>query len=255
MKLNSYKNIWDNNAKLDAMWAALTKPGGRGNWTAEDFFESGRKEIQTVMNELHNRGCKISGSEKTALDFGCGIGRLTQALCEYFDETLGIDISSEMIMQANEYNMHGDICKYIVNNSHDLNIISGNTIDFIYSRLVLQHIPISVIQNILHDFMRILKPGGIACFQLPSSFKKEITWLHKYRINYHIDYYLKSPLYYLKLIKQKPMKMHLNYLSFEAVLDIITDGKGQLLTVKKDSSLSAHESLVYFVEKKYEDLI
>ncbi len=39
-----------------------------------------------------------------ALDFGCGVGRLTQALADYFNEVAGVDVSPTMVNKALEYN-------------------------------------------------------------------------------------------------------------------------------------------------------
>ena len=39
-------------------------------------------------------------ARRSALDFGCGIGRLSQALAEHFDQVYGVDISPKMIELA-----------------------------------------------------------------------------------------------------------------------------------------------------------
>ena len=51
----------------------------------KDFFATGRKEIESVLSYADRIGVYI---DKTlpALDFGCGIGRLTEALAQYFRE-------------------------------------------------------------------------------------------------------------------------------------------------------------------------
>lgn len=40
-----------------------------------------------------------------ALDFGCGVGRLTRALAAFFDRATGVDISSSMIEEAKKKEM------------------------------------------------------------------------------------------------------------------------------------------------------
>jgi 2-polyprenyl-3-methyl-5-hydroxy-6-metoxy-1,4-benzoquinol methylase len=50
-----------------------------------------------------------------ALDFGCGVGRLTQALATHYDKVDGVDISWEMINLARRHNQHGDRVKYFAN--------------------------------------------------------------------------------------------------------------------------------------------
>ena len=46
--------------------------------------------------------------------------------------------------------------------------IESSSVDFIYSRLVLQHMRPRFIRRYLAEFVRILKPGGVLLFQLPS---------------------------------------------------------------------------------------
>ncbi len=73
------QNTWDGFGKIDPLWAILTQPDKRNNkWDINEFFKTGEEEITQVMeyiNSLH-----ISLSRNKALDFGCGVGRLTQAL-------------------------------------------------------------------------------------------------------------------------------------------------------------------------------
>lgn len=56
------------------------------------------------------RSLNIDCPRKHALDFGCGVGRLTQALAAHFDEVTGVDISPSMIKLAKKYSRHGDGC-------------------------------------------------------------------------------------------------------------------------------------------------
>ncbi len=53
------------------------------------------------MKYLKDKG--INYNDTLALDFGCGIGRLTQLLCKFFKKCIGVDISKEMIKLANKY--------------------------------------------------------------------------------------------------------------------------------------------------------
>ena len=75
-----------------------------GGWTAEEFFAHGEAEIDAAMKRLASLGLWHEGCPHgQALDFGCGIGRLTQALMTYYDWVYGVDISPEMIDRAEEY--------------------------------------------------------------------------------------------------------------------------------------------------------
>jgi SAM-dependent methyltransferase len=111
-------------------------------------------------------GVRLSRSR--ALDFGCGVGRLCQALGDHFGEVWGVDISARMIELANARNRHGDRVRYVLNDSDRLAAFAGGSMDFVYSNLVLQHMQPSFARGYLREFLRILAPGGMTVFQLPS---------------------------------------------------------------------------------------
>jgi 2-polyprenyl-3-methyl-5-hydroxy-6-metoxy-1,4-benzoquinol methylase len=118
-KLNSLKKDWDDLAKIDPLWAiASDDTKSHGKWNPDEFFETGKNRVQKFFNIVNGSG--VTFVPGTALDFGCGIGRLTQALAEKVDICYGIDISREMIDLARKNNRYGDRCKYILNERDDL---------------------------------------------------------------------------------------------------------------------------------------
>ncbi len=62
------------------------------------------------MDYLGDR--QISFPKRRALDFGCGVGRLTQALARHFNIVDGVDIAPSMIELANQFNRSGGRCRY-----------------------------------------------------------------------------------------------------------------------------------------------
>ena len=105
MKLEELQENWDQFGKTDPLWAILTHPAKRfRKWGQDEFFRTGKEEIEGVMNKINL--LKINFSKNKALDFGCGVGRLSQALCAYFNEVQGVDIAPSMIELANKYNKH-----------------------------------------------------------------------------------------------------------------------------------------------------
>ena len=86
------------------MWAILTNPDKAGNkWGEDDFFKSGRNEIEVVFKYLKEYKYLPVDNFK-ALDFGCGVGRLSRALSSLFSIVDGIDVSPTMIAKANALN-------------------------------------------------------------------------------------------------------------------------------------------------------
>lgn len=167
MDLQTLQQHWEAFAATDPLWAIRTDPTKRGGkWELEAFFADGRAEIATVMASV-DRVWK-SMPRRRALDFGCGVGRLTQALCEHFDECDGVDISPSMITLADTYNRYAERCRYHLNERNDLTLFPDNSFDFVNTALVLQHMEPQYSAKYLAEFLRVLAPGGLLVFQLPA---------------------------------------------------------------------------------------
>lgn len=98
------------------------------------------------------------------LDYGCGgLARYSIALSYHFKQVFGIDISSEAILNARRKVIERDIknINLFSNNGLDI-ILPSNSIDFVFSNLVLQHIG-NIDSNIYicKQFYKVLKKGGI----------------------------------------------------------------------------------------------
>lgn len=160
---------WDSFAEKDAFWAILTENTRKENrWSAEEFFQTGVNEIDSIIKYIDSLDLNAKLSRKKVLDFGCGVGRLTQALAEHFDEVYGVDISANFIDLAKKYNKYPDKCEYHLNKKNDLTIFGNDTFDLIYSNIVLQHMKPAYSKRYITEFLRVLAPGGLLIFQMPS---------------------------------------------------------------------------------------
>jgi 2-polyprenyl-3-methyl-5-hydroxy-6-metoxy-1,4-benzoquinol methylase len=138
MDLQKLQSNWHELGSTDPLWAVLTDNRFKGNrWDPEEFFGVGQREIDQALSQLD--AMHIPLQRRRALDFGCAVGRLTQALCRHFELVDGVDIAPSMIDLARRYNQYGDRCHYHVNGVDNLSLFPDNCFDFIYSRLVLQH--------------------------------------------------------------------------------------------------------------------
>jgi len=168
MSLKENKQDWEDLSNLDLLWAILADPKKQfGGWNEEEFFSSGEDDINKILDEVKRLG--YPSKFHLALDFGCGVGRLTRGLAKNFELCYGVDISEVMINKANNYNQLIKNCKFILNTENKLPMFSDNYFDLIYSSIVLQHIPKKKdIESYIQEFIRILKKDGILIFQLPS---------------------------------------------------------------------------------------
>ena len=168
MRLWQTKRHWDTWARVDPFWAVLTSGEKRGNrWQEEEFFATGRATIEAELARGRDRPAPGWGTRR-ALDFGCGVGRLTQALAGHFREVVGVDISAEMIRLAAKHNPHGDRIRFRQNSSADLALLSSDHFDFVYSLITLQHMEPAYAKRYIAEFVRVAAPQCVILFQMPT---------------------------------------------------------------------------------------
>ena len=181
MKLDSLQKHWETFAQQDPMWAILTDPGKQDRaWNEAEFFATGVHQIADMLSWV--RWVLPLAIFDRAIDFGCGIGRLTQALADHTGQVTGVDIAPTMIEIARAKNRKPN-CEFLCNERSDLSVFTDDSIDFAYTSITLQHIPPKFARVYLTEFFRILKPGGAVCFQLPTEARTDLTTAHKaYRL-------------------------------------------------------------------------
>jgi SAM-dependent methyltransferase len=166
--MSQQRRDWHEIGRLDALWAILSDPAKRhGRWDVDEFLATGRRDIDTMLETA--RRWNLPQHRGRALDFGCGVGRLTRALAAHFASATSVDISDVMVLRARA--MHGDVpaCVFEVLANGGLTAMPDRSFDCIYSRIVLQHITDRrVTEDNLREFVRLLADGGLLVFQLPA---------------------------------------------------------------------------------------
>lgn len=148
------------------MWAALTDAGKGGTWDTAEFLRTGRREVDAVLALLARRG--VAPTMGTALDFGCGPGRLTAGLAAAgFARVIGMDVSPTMLARATEIVDDGR-CEFLLNTGTDLAAVPAGTVDLVYTCRVLQHMPTALSHGYIREFLRVAAPGAPVVFQIPS---------------------------------------------------------------------------------------
>lgn len=154
--------------KDDPLWAVLSSPAKRGGrWRVEEFLATGQLEIDSQLAWLATH--ELPKQKRCALDFGCGAGRLTRALAGQFELAIGIDVSDSMIDKARSLNADLRNLEFRENTSERIESMGDASADFVYSCITLQHIPASLALGYVEEFLRIVRPGGVAAFQFVAS--------------------------------------------------------------------------------------
>lgn len=166
MKLWQTRRHWEKFARTDPLWAVLTAPDKSGNrWALDEFFATGEHDVATALAAIRRHHPALARGH--ALDFGCGVGRLTQALALEFDHVTGVDLAADMLTHARRHNRRGDRVTYIHNPAADLACFPSDRFDLVLSLITLQHIAPVYARRYLTEFVRLCAPGGVAYFQVP----------------------------------------------------------------------------------------
>src|SRR6266545_4390324 len=132
--------LWERNAEIDPLWAILALPGKEGRaWDPDEFFATGERDVAELFRDLDERG--VHPHPRRALDFGCGVGRLTRALASRFEQVDGVDVSPTMVAAARRYGGASERVRFHVGATPDLRSFASGSFDLVLSILVLQHIP------------------------------------------------------------------------------------------------------------------
>jgi SAM-dependent methyltransferase len=125
----------------------------------EAFFASGEEDVAWLLDLI----ARPDFAPRSALDFGCGVGRLTRALAARVARVVGVDAAPSMLRLAREH----------VPAAAFSSSIPDGRFDLIVSLIVFQHIPVVRGEALLDALLGRLEPGGVAAlhftFRRPGS--------------------------------------------------------------------------------------
>ena len=196
------------------------------------FYQSGRADIGWVLSTIRRN--RPNASFRNALDFGCGVGRLTLALAEHAEKATGIDISPPHLVWARKRAAETEI-----DNTHFKSISSIEDVeaergfDLIISLIVLQHNPPPIMAKLFRALLQALSVGGIAVIQMPTYISGQ---------SFSVDRYF----------SMKQASMEMNFLPQPAIFDIIESSGCRVLEVREDGTMGAFPGLshIFVVERR-----
>ena len=154
---------WDDLALVDPFWAVLAADDKRGGgWEPTEFFATGEADIEEMLATAAQLGRPTR--HERALDFGCGVGRLTRALARRFDEAVGIDVSERMLEHARRLNADTPNVTFASSDEPP-----PEPFDLVVANLVLQHLPSKALARVyIGQLIKATRPDGLLVFQLPT---------------------------------------------------------------------------------------
>lgn len=180
-QLEKMRADWDARARENALYYVAT---GRADWSEEEFFASGERAIAEVIRSDTQNICRGQNPETMrVVEIGCGAGRLTRPMADFFGEVHAVDISGEMVRRAKALLRDAPNAFVYQNNGKDLSVLPADLeFDFAFSFIVFQHLPsVEIIESYLREVHRVLKPGALFKFQVQgidvAGREPDDTWL------------------------------------------------------------------------------
>ncbi len=157
---------WERLAR-DPYYAVLNEDGFRQDRAAGDararFDRSGEHDVADTLGEIR-RLFDQDFRPARALDFGCGVGRLTLPLARECGHVTGVDISRTMIEEARRSRDARGVENVSLSTSDEFfsdSSAAEPAFDFIHSYIVFQHVPPRIGVPLADALVQRLLPGGI----------------------------------------------------------------------------------------------
>ncbi len=170
MKHKVYTAFWKKIGVTDPYFGVLTHPEYRSDQldaaAKKAFYQSGEEHIDESLRTFREFWPNVNFSTGSALDFGCGTGRLSLALSKHFDEVVGVDVSAGMLAHANESKQEKGITNVTFKEVSGRAPFLDQKYDYIHTAMVFQHIHPTIGMPVLDHLLAHLKPGGSAFLHL-----------------------------------------------------------------------------------------
>jgi trans-aconitate methyltransferase len=218
--LEHIQQVWTRLGAEKPHWSVVStsdyKPD-KINETIAQFHQSGKSEVANFSRLLARVGISIPKSA-VALEYGCGVGRVTRWLASKFDRVVGVDVSANHLAEARKYLAAESVANVeTVHVSRASEIEALPAFDVLYSKIVLQHNPPPIMARVLNVLCGKLRPQGVGVVQIPT---------------YACGYSFRAKEYLKTMSQQANMEMHV--LPQPVVFNILDSNRCVPLEVSRD---------------------
>jgi len=213
---------WHHLGATEPHWSVLTNDSFRSEQLGANrgaFYASGKADAEAFVAALQRGGIHPDQGGRL-LEVGCGVGRVTAHLARHAKAVVGVDISAAHLRLAEQHMQESGIDNVTFSQLRGIDDVAQlGQFDAVFSVIVLQHNPPPVIVRMLRDLLALLRPGGVAFFQLPT-----------YRTGYRfvIDEYLAHQ-------NEKAMEMH--FVPQSALFELLEAQDCRLIDLREDDGI------------------
>jgi SAM-dependent methyltransferase len=166
MKELASNKEWKKWGEIDPLFGVASwqnkQRGGSSPWTDEQFYQLGESDWEGFARHWEMYGV----NRENCLEIGCGAGRITMQLAQYFKDVQAIDVSEEMIEYARR-NISGSSVTFHLSSGIDIPLADQSVIS-VFSTHVFQHFDsLSVADCYFSEIARTLRPGGTIMIHVP----------------------------------------------------------------------------------------
>jgi len=171
--IDSMRRDWDDRARRDAFHFIAS---WRTDWDEQSFFASGQEDYDRLVAPALAR-LRFDPQGKTMLELGCGAGRMTCSFAAHFGRVYGLDLSTEMLDRARILLREFSNVEWLLGNGRDLSPVRTASVDFVFSYIVLQHMPEARLAlDYIGEMLRVLRSGGVFLFQFNNLRAPSMNW-------------------------------------------------------------------------------
>lgn len=214
---------WAKQGDRNPWWAVLTnfEQGAKVPIDRQlEFFKTGKDTIDKMLPMAQAFGIlkKEWIAKATALDFGCGLGRMSNALASVgFGKVICVDQAKSFLDAGKESltKLSGqgvvvadvsDRVKFLQSAPDLLCVQEASSIDFVHSIITLQHMKPMLQVAYVEQLCDVLRPGGAGYFQIPTL----VTDYHHNTHDLHCNLHSEGDTMMMHYTPENEVKKHLS---------------------------------------------
>jgi SAM-dependent methyltransferase len=146
----------------------------------DGYFASGERYVSDLFATIA-RHVSSGFKPRSAVDFGCSVGRVALPLARRCESVIGLDVSKDALGEGERNAARFGVSNVRWLHSDDELSQITDRVDFFHSYNVLQHLPVHRGLRIVRRALALLAPGGAIAVHVPyadraSPLRQSINW-------------------------------------------------------------------------------